>query len=83
MDIQTAEVYSTMVKKDSLQRGLMKNEDSLAFFYKEIFAHYHITANQFQQSFDWYKKHPADLDSIYTKMIPEFSKMEGIIQAKK
>lgn len=83
MDVQTAEVYSTMIKKDTLHRGTVKNEDSLALYYKDIFVHYNITEQQFNQSLEWYKHHPGDLDSVYTHMLPELSKMEGIIQAKK
>lgn len=73
-DIQMAEVYSTMVKKAPQQRGFDRNMDSLALYYKEIFAHYNITQQQFDESIQWYKAHPDEMDSIYVKMLPEFSK---------
>ena len=83
MDIHTAEIYSSIVTKDSLHRRDEKNMDSVAFYYKEIFAHYRITKEQFDESMDWYRHHPEDLDSLYTKMLPELSKLEGVFKAKK
>ena len=83
MDIHAAEVYSSLVSKDSLSRGNGKDLDSLSLYYQDIFAHYKITKDQFDESMAWYRKHPSDLDSIYSKMLPELSKQEGNIKAKK
>ena len=74
-DINIAESYSAIVK-DSLHNPGMKNTDSLAQFYREIFAHYHITEEEFNASMDWYKSNPESLDSLYTKIIPEIGIME-------
>jgi hypothetical protein len=75
-DLQAAEVYSTIVKKDSLERGFTKNMDSLAVFYKEIFVHYKVTQQQFDESLEWYKMHPDEMDTIYAKILPELTKYD-------
>jgi hypothetical protein len=69
LDITLAEAYS-ITKKDSLHKGGTKNTDSLAVYYKDIFAHYKITKEQFTQSLNWYKNHPDDMDTMYNNIIP-------------
>ncbi|OJW81306.1 MAG: hypothetical protein BGO69_04370 [Bacteroidetes bacterium 46-16] len=74
-DMNAAEVYSVMVKKEDssiLNRG--KNSDSLARYYNEILAHYKVSKEEFDKSMLWYKAHPAKLDSIYNDMISELAK---------
>jgi hypothetical protein len=83
LDMHAAEVYSTIVKKDSTIKSDVKNLDSLAQYYTDIFAHYHIDKDIFNSSLQWYKEHPADLDSVYSNMLPQLSKLEGIYKAKK
>ncbi len=76
-DMNAAEVYSTMVKREdsaTLNRG--KNSDSLALYYNEILAHYKVTREQFDKSMQWYKAHPAKLDSLYNEMLPELEKVK-------
>ena len=69
LDINVAEGYSIIVR-DSLHLAPgTKNVDSLAIYYKEIFAHYHITEAEFKQSLSWYKNHPEELDSMYNNNI--------------
>jgi hypothetical protein len=77
-DIYLAESYSTFVPKDSALRKTEKNLDSLAIFYQMIFKSHHITPRQFEESMSWYKEHPEELDSIYTRLIPEISKLDGV-----
>ncbi len=79
-DVHLAEVYSIVVNQDSLHRGTDRNQDSLAAYYLSVFKHHKITPKQFEQSIDWYKHHPEDLDSIYTKMIPDMSKLDASYQ---
>lgn len=76
LDVSLAEGYCTMAK-DSLHRAGTKNYDSLAVYYKEIFDHYKITEEQFTESLDWYKNHPSDLDTLYTKMLPIVAKWQA------
>jgi hypothetical protein len=78
-DIQLAEVYSSMVD-DSLHRVMPKNQDSLAVYYKEIFAHHQVTQEEFQKAMDWYKSNPEMLDSAYKVMINELTVKEGFHQ---
>lgn len=70
-DVQTAEVYSTMAGKDSTKDFGQKNEDSLAVYYASIFRHYKINAEQFKTAVAWYRAHPAELDSVYAKLLPK------------
>lgn len=74
-DIHLAESYSTLLK-DSLHQSGERNLDSLNTLYQSILGHYNITLKEFNTSFEWYKKHPADLDSIYQKVITNYSIME-------
>jgi hypothetical protein len=76
LDMHIAEAYSTMAK-DSLHRLGVKNYDSLAAWYKDIFVHYKLTPQQFTESLNWYKNHPADIDSIYTDMLPVITKWQS------
>lgn len=76
LDVSTAEAYSIVMPKDSTKKTSDKNEDSLAVFYKRILKHYNISQAEFDKSMDWYKKHPDELDTIYTKMIPEMTKLD-------
>ena len=69
LDISLAEAYSVNIK-DSVHRGNIKNTDSLSLFYKAIFAHHKITPEQLTTSLEWYKAHPEELDSVYSKMVP-------------
>lgn len=80
MDISLAEGYSIMVK-DSLHAAGSKNYDSLAVFYKEIFAHHHITQEEFEQSLDWYKENTSELDSVYAAMQTVISAWQNRSQA--
>jgi hypothetical protein len=69
LDINLAEAYSNMVK-DSTHKGNTKNLDSLAVYYRDIFAHHKITQQQFDNSMNWYKLHPDDLDTLYSNILP-------------
>jgi len=76
VDINLAEAYSTYVK-DSLHPAGAKNIDSLSVYYKDVFTHYNITKEQFTESLNWYKNNPADLDTLYSKMVLTIAKMQG------
>lgn len=77
-DIHMAEVYSSMVGQDSLHPITEKNPDSLAHYYREIFAHHKVTPEEFKQSMNWYKLHPEQLDSIYARIIPGMNELEAV-----
>lgn len=83
IDIQAAEAYSTMVTPDSLKKGNQKNMDSLAQYYTDIFAHYHLSKEQFDENLDWYKQHPGDLDSVYNTLLTQLSSLHALYKAKK
>jgi len=81
LDISLAEGYSIMVK-DSLHPAGSKNYDSLAVFYKDIFAHHNITQQQFEESLDWYKENTSELDSVYALMQTVISVWQSNSQTK-
>ncbi len=81
LDISLAEGYSIMVK-DSLHPAGSKNYDSLAVFYKDIFAHHNITQQQFEESLDWYKENTSELDSVYALMQTVISAWQSQSQTK-
>jgi hypothetical protein len=79
LDVHLAESYSALAI-DSLHKAGEKNTDTLAAYYKTIFTHHGVTAEQFSQSLAWYKRHPEELDSIYEHMLPEITKMQARTQ---
>lgn len=64
-DINLAEAYSTVARHEQ-NLGGAKDLDTLSSFYKAIFEHHHITLQQYEQSMQWYKTHPVQLDSLYS-----------------
>jgi len=76
MDVQLAEVYSTMVARDTAKHQALANQDSLALYYKSVLAHHHTTAEKFEQSLYWYRQHPEQLDTIYIHTVNRLSNME-------
>ena len=82
-DLHIAESYSIIVNQDSLHQGNDRNYDSLAHFYKTIFAHHNIDREKFQNSLSWYKQHPEELDSVYARMIDGLTEIESKFNIKK
>ncbi|HTM66887.1 MAG TPA: DUF4296 domain-containing protein [Flavipsychrobacter sp.] len=78
LDVNLAEAYSAVVKSDSLKPHSERNLDSLAVFYRSVFQHYNVTKEQFEESLEWYKEHPEELDSVYGQLIPQMSKLEAV-----
>ncbi|MEI8280759.1 MAG: DUF4296 domain-containing protein [Bacteroidota bacterium] len=78
-DIHLAEAYCMSIP-DSTHSG--KNKDSLARFYKEIFAHYKISEQDFDKGLEWYRLHPDDFDSVYGRVITDLGKIEATIPKK-
>ena len=75
-DISLAESYST-VARDNNHFGGIKNPDSLALYYKEIFTHHHITPAEFTTSLTWYKIHSDSLNVIYASILARDEKLLG------
>jgi hypothetical protein len=77
-DLHFAEVYSSMVD-DTLHIARNKNKDSLAVYYRDILAHHKITEQEFMTGLEWYKIHPDELDSIYSRILPQMNALEATI----
>ena len=75
-DMQMADVYSQSVRKDTSESYGIKNQDSLARYYNEIFTHYNVTYEQFNTTMQWYKEHPMNLDTIYNNVLTRISAEE-------
>jgi hypothetical protein len=72
-DLHIADAYSGLLR-DTAQRILGKNYDSLAVWTKSILTRHHVTQQQFNQSMDWYRDRPVELDSLYARVIPILEK---------
>lgn len=82
IDMHLAEAYCAMVH-DSLHKPGAKNYDSLQVYYKRIFDHHKISRQQFEESTEWYKAHPADLDSMYADMLGTVNTMQQRSNSRK
>lgn len=58
-------------------------ENRTITLYKEVFAKYKISENQFYTSFNFYLQHADTLDKIYEKIITEISKEQAQIKTEK
>lgn len=72
-DLHLADAYSGILH-DSTRAVVGKNYDSLAVWTTAILAKHHITQKEFNQSMDWYRDRPVELDSLYMKVIPLLDK---------
>jgi hypothetical protein len=72
-DLHLADAYSSMVH-DSMRAVIGKNYDSLAIWTKSILAKHHITQKEFNESMDWYRDRPVELDSLYMRVVPLLDK---------
>ena len=75
-DMQLADVYSLSVRGDTTEQFGQKNQDSLARYYNEIFAHHGVKYDGFMKTMQWYKEHPAQLDTIYNNVLTRISAEE-------
>lgn len=69
LDIQLAEVYSSMAGYDTVLHVPLKNNDSLVRFYREVLKHHNITLDQFRESLDYYRQSPNILDTIFNNLM--------------
>ncbi len=74
-DLQLADVYSGMVR-DTTRPGIEKAYDSLAVWTNSILSQHGITREGFNRSMDWYRDHPAELDSMFAAVIPILEKAQ-------
>lgn len=82
LDINIAESYSSMVR-DTIYGIGTKNADSLAAFYKAIFTHHHISRQEYEASLAWYKSNPAEMDSLFSSLVPTATAWQDSIKNPK
>lgn len=77
-DIHMAEVYSSIIDAGE-ERTTNKNIDSLVKYYNIVLDAHNITLEEFNQSMEWYARHPAELDSVYVNMLTQLNELDGIL----
>ncbi|MBS1643937.1 MAG: DUF4296 domain-containing protein [Bacteroidetes bacterium] len=75
-DLFIADAYSATLQ-DSLHKNELKNYDSLAKWTEHILARHQLTMTSFNQSMDWYRDRPNELDSLFARMIPFLDSMKS------
>ncbi len=68
-DMHLADVYSGMLH-DSAQPQSGKNYDSLAAWTAAILARHQTSQTEFNNSMEWYRDNPTELDSLYAQVVP-------------
>ena len=77
-DIHLAEAWSGMTGPDSLRApASRRNLDTLAQDYHRIFGKHGLTQAQFTEAYTWYKARPAELDSVYARVLPMMNELEA------
>lgn len=76
MDLHLAEVYSS-ITRDSNHMVTIKNIDSLALYHRDVIAHHNLTLDQFNDITEWFKYHPVELDTVYSRIVPRMVEMEA------
>jgi hypothetical protein len=69
VDLHLADAYSGIIR-DTLKPSQGKNFDSLAVWTKSILKRHHTSEKEFNESMDWYRDRPEQLDSLFAKVIP-------------
>jgi len=77
LDMQLAEGYVQNIPIDSIHKSINVS-DSLALYNSEILKHYGQSTQQFNATINYYKDHPALLDSLYQDLLTEVT----ILQSK-
>jgi hypothetical protein len=73
-ELHLADVYCGMLQQPG-EPSHGKNLDSLASWTRQILAAHHLSREAFTQSMDWYRDRPAELDSLYAKVLPILDSM--------
>ncbi len=68
-DLHLADAYSSILHDTTRPEG-GKNYDSLASWTKAILAKHRTSPAEFNDSMEWYRDNPTELDSLYAKVIP-------------
>lgn len=77
LDMELAEGFVQNIPTDSLHKTLSLS-DSLALYNAGILKYYGYTTEEFSNTMDYYKDHPALLDSLYQDLLTEVT----ILQSK-
>lgn len=65
-DLQVAEAYSANV--DTGAEAGKKNQDTLSYYYALVLQRHGIGLEEWEDAMEWYLKHPATFDSIFTQI---------------
>lgn len=76
-DLHIAEGYSLGLG-DNVKNKFDKNYDSLTDFYSSVLKHYHLSYNKFDEAMEWYKRHPAFVDTLYANIQSRLEELNTI-----
>lgn len=77
LDMELAEGFVQNIPTDSLHKTISM-ADSLALYNSRILTYYGHTTSDFSNTMNYYKDHPALLDSLYQDLLTEVT----ILQSK-
>jgi hypothetical protein len=75
LDVFLAENASVLQQGTNHNYLGSKNTDTLAHYYREIFAKHQITEETFNTSLDWYKHNQIELDTVLAHVMTRADKM--------
>lgn len=75
IEVHLAEAYSSLMHRDTAA-GTAKNLDSLGIYYKHILSKHKLTPRAFDSVVQWYRFHPAQMDSVYAKVVAHFDSLQ-------
>lgn len=75
-DIHLAETYSQGLG-DTTGNRFDKNYDSLAVFYASILKHHQLSFDEFNEAMRWYRKHPQQIETLYTHVIDKLNNLKA------
>jgi AMMECR1 domain-containing protein len=76
-EVHLAEAYAGLMHKAS-DKAPEKNLDSLGYYYKRILSKHQLSTKSFDSAVQWYRFHPAQMDSVYAKIVAHFDSLQAM-----
>lgn len=76
-EVHLAEAYVGLLHQAPGQAP-EKNLDSLSYYYKRILSKHHLKPQTFDSAVQWYRFHPAQLDSVYGKVVAHLDSLQAV-----
>lgn len=90
-DVTDIHIPSHIIPKDSMVSALtdmhiiegakvgqkiIGDERNAHSYYAKLYAKYHVSKEEFEESFNFYSQNPAVMDEIYTKVVERLNKIQ-------